>query len=405
MSLFKLKEWWSTKLGCEQFSEGGLAVGNIHIAGGNEPKIVTGSLQGRLRVHDPQFSTDDARTLLLDSQLNAPIIQLKIGNLVPQVAPNPALAVLHPCDLVVYTCIGHASTSIGKCNSDTCHLELIINYAHRVCVSGAGSHAFSMCLGPFGGALNHDLILLQCVDGRINAYEYDAEVFSRFLEDCLAPGPLEYISCIDSFITSTPSLCVKCYKYQVLATACDHHEVNGESGSGITARRFVTSDWTCDVGEMVISLAVTQVASSSVCDIIALGEHSIFVLSTRGAIKATKLLDFGPTCLFLHTRYKSCAAVQQDCADYEIHHGNSKESTSACADGNLIICASDTRVVFFWAASLKTAWVAHNTHGDKSLPLAISVLHADRRTSGILVVQNQCCSIFAIYFNYYIAPG
>lgn len=154
-------------------------MGNVDNSQESTPKIVTGSLQGRIRVHDPQISrskSDDATTLLLEMRLDAPILQLKLGRLVPHDTFSLALAILHPNKLAVYTCRARSSTAKtagGTESGETSHFELASLYIHRFCVHGVQFNAYSMCLGPFGGALDHDLTLVQSMDGRVTIYEHD----------------------------------------------------------------------------------------------------------------------------------------------------------------------------------------------------------------------------------------
>lgn len=187
MSLFKLREWWSAKLGCEEyFSEGGLVVGNLDNSQENTPKIITGSLQGRIRVHDPQIcrsKADDATTLLLETRLDAPILQLKLGRLIPHDTFSVALAILHPNKLAVYTCRARSSSLKNGSTEggETSHFELVPLYTHRFCVHGVQFNAYSMCLGPFGGVLDRDLTLVQSMDGRVTIYEHDVGFSALFI--------------------------------------------------------------------------------------------------------------------------------------------------------------------------------------------------------------------------------
>ena len=165
MSLFKLKDWWSTTLGHgEQFSGGGLAAGIIDNSG--KPRIVSGSLQGWLRVHNPLMpnrTQDSTKSLLLEVRLDAPIYQLKVGR-------AHAIAVLHPSKLRVCTC--SARTNQGS-SIETSHLELTTQYIHDFEVKNIGTHAFSMCLGSFGGSTDREMILVQHMDGHVTIYDYD----------------------------------------------------------------------------------------------------------------------------------------------------------------------------------------------------------------------------------------
>jgi hypothetical protein len=40
-------------------------------------------------------------------------------------------------------------------------------------VKNIGTHAFSMCLGSFGGSTDREMILVQHIDGHVTIYDYD----------------------------------------------------------------------------------------------------------------------------------------------------------------------------------------------------------------------------------------
>ena len=85
MSLFQMREWWTMKLGSgEDFTSGSMVVANIDNAPSGEAKIITGSLQGRLRVHQPDRYPDPERRsddLLVEQALDAPVLQARAFNL------------------------------------------------------------------------------------------------------------------------------------------------------------------------------------------------------------------------------------------------------------------------------------------------------------------------------------
>jgi Bardet-Biedl syndrome 9 protein len=89
MSLFRARDWWSTKCGYEEeFDKGCMVVGNVdnQIASGAQDsvdKIVTGSFSGALRIYKPVRSKYSPNDLLLEQQLDQPILQLAIGKFVP----------------------------------------------------------------------------------------------------------------------------------------------------------------------------------------------------------------------------------------------------------------------------------------------------------------------------------
>lgn len=84
MSLFRAREWWSTKLGeGEEFDRGSMAVGNIDNELSGSLKVVTGSFQGMLRIHHPVKADFRIEDLLLEQDLGAPILQVSVGRFIP----------------------------------------------------------------------------------------------------------------------------------------------------------------------------------------------------------------------------------------------------------------------------------------------------------------------------------
>ena len=76
----------------------------------------------------------------------------------------------------------------------------------------------------------------------------------------------------------------------------------------------MTADWICNVGELILSFGIAHVRMTSICDdsaceihnahvdsvpgqIVALGEHTLFIVSVDGVLQASKLMDFHPTSL------------------------------------------------------------------------------------------------------------
>ena len=63
--------------------------------------------------------------------------------------------------------------AVAGSEGGTSHFELMSQYTHRFCLNGVQSSAYSLCLGPFGGNTDHDLMLVQSLDCRITIYEND----------------------------------------------------------------------------------------------------------------------------------------------------------------------------------------------------------------------------------------
>jgi Bardet-Biedl syndrome 9 protein len=76
MSLFKAREWWSTRLGNdEEFDLGCLCICNIDNEGEGDPKLCVGSFSGMLRVLYPRQREYQVDDLLLETDLGFPILQ------------------------------------------------------------------------------------------------------------------------------------------------------------------------------------------------------------------------------------------------------------------------------------------------------------------------------------------
>eukprot|EP01061_Rhynchopus_euleeides_P007200 TRINITY_DN16193_c0_g1_i2.p1 TRINITY_DN16193_c0_g1~~TRINITY_DN16193_c0_g1_i2.p1 ORF type:complete len:254 (+),score=70.02 TRINITY_DN16193_c0_g1_i2:93-854(+) len=242
-SLFKARDWWSTRCGdSEEFDRGCLVVGNIDndMAGGD--KIAVGSFQGVLRVYQPKqkgFKPDD---LLLEHNLGQPILQLASGKFVTN-SPNNYLAVLHTKRLVVYAVSKSGGNAEGS-RDDPLRRQygLTRQYEHIL-----DRVAYNFVHGPFGGA-SKDNICVQTLDGQLNFFEQEKFYFARFLSNpCgsersfLLPGTLCYYQKADSFITNTSAFEVEAYRYTNLVSSSGSEAKEGNDGG-----RKVCS--TCDVG-------------------------------------------------------------------------------------------------------------------------------------------------------------
>lgn len=171
MSLFRLKEWWSESPRGEQFGDGGMVVGNVDNSPENKLKIVTGSLQGKLCVYDPQLTrAPGGSRALLEAKMDAPIYQLEIGRLIS--GCRYALAILHPSKLVVCSCTSCDAKSQAS-SFETSPFELIFHYVHKFKIKPSDFNAYSMCVGLFGSTNDHDMILVQAMNGRVTTYDFE----------------------------------------------------------------------------------------------------------------------------------------------------------------------------------------------------------------------------------------
>eukprot|EP00803_Ostreobium_quekettii_P005345 evm.model.scf_3119EXC.1 EVM.evm.TU.scf_3119EXC.1 scf_3119EXC:983-9869(+) len=293
MSLFKARDWWRTKCGSgEEFDQGCLCLANVDNNPSGKEKIVIGSFGGVLRVYLPAGKGYKVEDQLLEVDLKQPVLQLEAGHF--SASGGIQLAILHPFQL----CICSLASSGGKDSVN--YMQLTQLYQHKF------EHTVAnMVHGPFGGISGADFICVQSYDGQLSFLEQESTAFTRHMPNFLIPGPLCYCSQTDSFITCNAALELVCYKYQMLAAAngAASKDTNGGIPSpGMSQTKTLQADWTLVLGEAVKEIRVgrisAELASEFQVDIIALGEHTLFCVSTLGEITMQKRLEYHPSaCL------------------------------------------------------------------------------------------------------------
>uniref|UniRef100_A0A7S2G715 PTHB1 N-terminal domain-containing protein n=1 Tax=Octactis speculum TaxID=3111310 RepID=A0A7S2G715_9STRA len=304
MSLFQAREWWRTRLGGEEeFCNGSLAVGNVDNAKNGAMKILTGSLQGMLRLHLPkQAETVSSEDLLFEQSLGLPILQLIVGGFVPHSEELQAVAVLHPRRLSVY------SIDLREVGVHTAELL----YKHELGGHGASFTAYNMCSGNFGGS-TREMICVQSMDCKIQILDLNTYSFMRRLVTCLLPGPICYVPRVDSIVTANSAGEVECYRFRELAAvpAMSEQEMNesnsdeskGQKSKGINSAKKVRADWVRKLGDNALEIRIGRLRRNSKdqkMDILVVCEKSVFYLRETGSIRAQRKLDYFPstTCLY-----------------------------------------------------------------------------------------------------------
>ena len=152
-SLFLSREWWSTRPGSEEeFGSGGLVIANFDNEPNGSLKIATGSFDGVLRVYAPSGKDYKLEDLMLESALDAPILQLAAGHFLAEF-DRVALAVLHPRKITVFTVVA----SGGK---EASFFSLNKSFEHAL------EHpACNMVQGAFGGIFKGENLCVQSMDG------------------------------------------------------------------------------------------------------------------------------------------------------------------------------------------------------------------------------------------------
>ncbi len=307
MSVFKLQEWWSTRVGAnEEFDTGCMVVCNIDNASPPSDKITVGSLQGMLRVFHPKKPNFQVEDLLIEANLGEPILQVLSGQFL-QNSKNLGLAVLHPRKLVIYELI------YNGINKDGYHV-LRKEYVNDLGIDGQHFTAFNMTSGPFGGVVGRDLIAVQSLDGKLQIFDQNTHAFTRQFVDCLFPGPLEYIPRLDAFVTVSTSCEAQCFRYQVLANSQGDIGAAGKTGAfGLAAMRSTLMEWCVILGESCQQIIVGNFSGSdmtnkqsAVNELLLVCEKSIFLVKESGGVLQQRRIERKPSCVCSYASGKSC---------------------------------------------------------------------------------------------------
>lgn len=302
-SLFKARDFWQYRCGDnEEFDRHSLVVANIDNDATGLDKIIVGSLHGTLRIFQPKqkgFRPDD---LLLEQELDGPILQLAAGRFL-STSQNLLIAVLNPKKLAVYI-VQRSGAGGAEGTQDPLGRQYLLTKQYEQLLERC---AYNFVYGPFGGAAGRDHICIQTMDGQLNFFEQEKFLFTRFLSNpqgqetsFLLPGPMCFNSQSDSFITSTSTFEVHSYRYTTFASSSGSQQKEGADG------RKLRCDWSVNVGEDVIDIRIArftqgqpgQSYSYSGMDIIVLADRTLFVIRDTGEIRAQKRLDFFPSCVY-----------------------------------------------------------------------------------------------------------
>lgn len=285
MSLFQAREWWSVQAGQdEEFDSGCMCVANIDNEPGGANKIITGSFQGVLRMYYPKQKEYKIEDLILEKNLEMPILQIVAGKFVSG-SRELCLALLHPQKLAVY--MVSAVSSGGAVN----YYSLTQAYEHTLT-----RPAYNMCYGPFGAVRDRDYICVQSLDAVLSFFEQDSFAFSRMLpSNFLVPGCLAYMPKTDSFITCNSQMMIESYRYQVLAAAAE----NVDQDESQVAGKKVHVDWSTNIGEHAALIEVTRFGrqlQASAEEILVVGERTLFCLKDKGEIRMQKRMEYNIAC-------------------------------------------------------------------------------------------------------------
>lgn len=287
MSLFQLREWWRHQQATEEFGgSGSLCLAQIQEGRSSQQQIITGSFSGQLRVFNPSGPEFSPAHVLLEHQLNEPILQVAWGRFSSSCVA--CLAVLHPRRLALY----HIAPP------DMAGGELPFVDVLPLASQLIPHTAANMVHGAFGGrAAALDSILVQALDGQVYLFEDGQQVHVTFLEDFLLPGPLLYTPETDQIITCTSSFQLQGYTYSSIVQASRVKAEAADSAWGQAAEhgKAPRPVWTCCIGEMALDLQLAPSDGKARADIVVVGEHTILICTQDGDVVSQRRLEYHPS--------------------------------------------------------------------------------------------------------------
>eukprot|EP00397_Hematodinium_sp_SG-2012_P011945 GEMP01012097.1.p1 GENE.GEMP01012097.1~~GEMP01012097.1.p1 ORF type:complete len:826 (+),score=167.44 GEMP01012097.1:49-2526(+) len=276
MSLFQARCYWNASPGSDEDADAGcLCVANIDNESSNAMKIITAGHSGILRIYKPNKREYKIEDLVLEMDMDAPIIQIAAGLFVNG-SWQQHLAILHPNKLCVYAV---------ACNNYQQSL-----YAASLCYFHALRRPpYSMCHGPFGGGAGAgDYFCVQSLDGVLSFFEQESYAFSRQLPNFLIPGVLTYCPKLELFLHGSSEMTLDAYRYSKLSSAADN---TGDAGERVGGKK-VAVDWCYNLGEHAIHIEVVKNRSGSggTYEICVVGEFSLFFIKETGSLRTMKRL-------------------------------------------------------------------------------------------------------------------
>jgi Bardet-Biedl syndrome 9 protein len=278
-------------------------------------KIITGSFSGIIRIFKPHRSKYQAIDLLLEQQVDGPVIQIEIGKFIPGSQDN-AMAILMPRKLCVYSIYSEQvsnsrinnAESIARDENSSSNSYISVYSMIKIYEHELDRISFNFTYGPFGGTYGRDYFCVQSLDGQLAFYEQDHFTFSCFLTDSLLPGPLIYNKNTDSFITFNSCQELESYKYQILASSSNEKSI--DSGG-----KRIQAEWSINIGEEVHDIKIarySQSLSASQNEIIVIGDRTLFTIKESGKITSQKRLDYFPSAFCVYTQSMEKAVARHN---------------------------------------------------------------------------------------------
>ncbi|EDW56619.1 GM15832 [Drosophila sechellia] len=277
MSLFNVCSWWSAQCSDpgEEYDVASLLCARFGLETQEKDYIIVGSQTGQLIIYYPHNRGFDATDLLLETQMEAPIIGLYAGKFSGNVRNENAnqLGVLLPNAIVIYNVV-----AIGGLAEHGAQLRLQVQAEHKF-----QRVSFGLCQGHFGQVKGREFFCVVHLDGTLTFFEQDGISYEcRFPGHRALPAPVAYCERTDSFFRFSATWDLQCFSYQDL------------SHSLVTKSSYQPT-WSQGVGEGIVDMRVVQVKENC-SNIMILGERNFISLDDNGKFNFMLKLDYAPKC-------------------------------------------------------------------------------------------------------------
>ena len=286
MSLFTAQQWWEATLNEDAADMTTLPQTDL---------LACATHSGLLRIFKPERNQYQPQHLVLEQNLQQPILQMKIGAFTNVQAQKDAIALLHPKSLAVYSLKKTTEKQLqisddeiqGSQIASTGYYTLVLAYKVQF-----ETPCCNMTAGRFGGSMNAEGICIQSMDGVVSLIEMERVSREKQLTNFLLPGPLHYCNTTDSFYTLNAQLAIDCYRYSTLSGVSLGIE-------RVAERERAKPDWSTCIGEDVVSIISGRTSSNlslQQAEIIIIGDRSIHALDLSGSLRKQLRLNYSASC-------------------------------------------------------------------------------------------------------------
>ena len=309
-SLFKLRDFWTTRYVDEEFDARSFTVGNLD----NDPsptalsKVALGSFQGNFRLIAPKQKGILPEDTLFEVNIGTPILQVASGNV--SSSSVRSIVLLTPKKLIVGNFVRHSNAAASD-GAAIDPLQRLVSWRPEAEIP-LDHTPYNMVVGSFGGgrgvgAYTQDQICVQSMDGQMAFFDSRKLLFARFLpsKTFMCPGTLMYMPKADAIFTCSSTFELECYRILNLASSTASETKEQAQG------RKLSPDWSMVLGEDAVDMIPCRHSTDlqpNQVEIMVLTPHTLLCLKEDGTLRWNKRIEGIASCM---TAYVVSKAQQQ----------------------------------------------------------------------------------------------